>query len=148
MNTPRLLCIACREPRQLHGLLKTIATHTLEVQQVYRTMGFALLHFPCGKGLGPSEVEALAVQLNIRVVVWALEGGLAEGTSASLTGSDDEALEAWRAVGRRWLLQRRRRAAQVTPHLVDRILDRIGQVGLAGLLPVERRLLDRYATGQ
>jgi hypothetical protein len=148
MNTPRLLCITCRSPRQLHGLVKTIAAHTLEVQEVYRTAGFALLHFPRGKGLGQTEVEALAVRLHIRVVVWVLEGRLAEGTSAGLTGSDHEALEAWRAVGRRWLLERRRRAAQVTPHLVDRILDRIGRVGLGGLLPVERRLLDRYATGK
>ena len=147
MTSPQLLLIACHNPRQLHGLLKTIADLSGDDGVIHRIGSFAVLR------LTPStraeDILHLARLRGVEVLVWHWrEDGQECPGRPVLIGTDHDGVLAVRSVLHRWRRHQARRAARVTAGLVDRILDRISRVGLAGLWPVERRLLDRYAAEQ
>lgn len=142
----RFFLVCARSPLQLRRFRELFGSEGPEAQTVIEQPCTLLFHWKDGVGPQEEELMNMASHLGSELCIFGIDPlVLAAHSSFNLASHDPGviwSLDLWRETIQAFLGPQ---YPPISTRLVDHILDRINQVGLASIHPIERKVLDRYA---
>lgn len=142
----RLFLVCARTPLQLRRFRELIIAKAPEAIVLMELPSTLLFHWKQGVGPNEDELLTLGAGLGPDLHIFGIDPLLlVDGCSFDLASNELDLVHSLAMVRESAQALVRGTPPPISPRLVDRILDRINQVGLVGLHPIERKVLDRYA---